>query len=36
MGAEEYLAKMAYLFKADHAEIDLLGPWGQFQPVPMV
>lgn len=36
MGAEEYLAKMAYLFKAGEAEIDLLGPWGQFQPAPKV
>lgn len=36
MGAEQYLAKMAYLFKAGHAEIDLLGPWGQMQKFPAI
>ena len=34
MGAEEYLAKMAYLFKAGHAEIDLLGPLNHLQGPP--
>lgn len=36
MGAEEYLAKTAYLFKATHAEIDLLGPWNQMQGPPVL
>lgn len=34
MGAEEYLSKLAYLFKDGKVEIDLLGPLEHYQPAP--
>lgn len=34
MGAEEYLSKLAYLFKDGQVEIDLLGPLEHYQPAP--
>jgi hypothetical protein len=36
MGAEQYLSKLAYLFKDGKVEIDLLGPLEHYQPPPVV
>jgi hypothetical protein len=36
MGAEQYLSKLAYLFKDGKVEIDLLGPLAYYQPPPGV